>query len=184
MALDHPNYDALDCGGPTILPPSNKTIFPITKALGAGYYFGNPIPLYPRTAQGTPTLVPVVVPSVVPSKNPSKKPLYSYPTKNPLYGYPTKKPLYRYPTKKPIRQPTKKPIKKPLNQNHQNIDNSGSTDATSLSNTGLSAGAYAGIAIGGFVLVGLLIFAYFFMKKSTKVETTPVVELSEVKPAS
>ena len=167
--MDHPNYDTLDCGGPTILPPSNKTIFPITKAISAGYFFGNPVPMFPRTARRTPTLVPVVIPSVIPSKNPSKKPLAT-----------DKKPVHKYPTKKPIRQPTKKPIKKPISkQNHQNIDNSGSTDVSAQS-TGLSTGAYIGIALGGFLLLGLLIFAYYFMKKSTKNNTSiPIVKLSK-----
>ena len=96
------------------------------------------------------------------------------PTKKPIYKYPSGKPIYKYPSKKPI-SPSK-----PTNHNHLNAGNDVTNNA-SQAGSGLSSGAYAGIALGSFMIIVLTLFAYYYwsMKKSlVNKETINVVDLN------
>ena len=130
------------------------------------------------------TAVPTARPSFQPitpsTKQPAAaKPVCNYPSKNPfqvkpVYKYPSKKPLYKYPTNKPVtkenhgtQKPASKPVNKPHSENRQNTVTSSSDTQTSSS--GLSTGAFAGIAIVIFVIITMMIYGYFlYTKKSAR----------------
>ena len=78
-------------------------------------------------------------------------------SETPKARVPSKKPLYKY--------PSTKPVKKPSSNHNQGVENAGTGITSSQSSASLSPGVYAGIAIGGFVLIALAIFSYYYMKK-------------------
>ena len=120
------------------------------------------------------------------------KPVKKVPTMKPDNKISTHKPIYKYPSRKPAKKPTQKPVhkspfavpsRKPSKKpaiNKNNI-NTGTNDLSTQStdSIGLSTGAYAGIAIGGFVLMALSILGYYYIVKSP-IDKPKTIELNQV----
>ena len=170
--------------------PSNKPVYT--------YPSNKPVYKYPshKPIYKYPSIKPVYkYPSAKPAKSPTHKPVYKYPSNKPieykkpsskpLYHYPSRKPVYKYPTSKPVnkpenKNPTKKPTRKPSDHNNQNIgDTAAAGGATTQESGSLSVGVYAGIALAGVVLLGLLIYAGIWYWKKSQTKNTKVVSLSE-----
>ena len=178
-------------GSPTVYPSVHPSVYPtvkkITKPSAKPLYkypskkptLNNPSTKY---ADSHPSKKPIHL-QTSPSKkplqhvDPSRKPIYSYPSKRPVYSYPTKKPqLLSKPDHKPVsnaKKPTKKPI---IDERVQHIGNTATNASSAATDSGLSVGAYAGIALGALVVLGLIIFVWLRMNSREKNE---VINLKE-----